>query len=293
MGNKIVYIDRKSGELVEEKTPGAKMIHFLYFNPFGKLALNGFIKRKFYSYICGKLADMSFTKRWIPKFMEDHQITDEEFEKNWQDFTCFNDFFYRKLKSDARPIEQGLVSPADGKVVAFEKVSEQTCFYVKGQSFSLKTYLQDDQLSKKYEGGSMLIVRLAPTDYHRFHFPATGKVSKSKHIKGCYKSVSPLAMDKSLEIFCENVREYCEMQTEEYGDILISEIGATMVGSIVQTYTADSVVQKGDEKGYFTFGGSSMLLLFEKGKVKLDQDLLENTKKQIETQVLMGNKIGE
>ncbi|HYQ56234.1 MAG TPA: phosphatidylserine decarboxylase, partial [Draconibacterium sp.] len=139
--------------------------------------------------------------------------------------------------------------------------------------------------------GEMAIVRLAPPDYHRFHFPASGTASKSIKINGHYFSVSPLALQKSLEIFCENKREYCTLSTEEYGDILIVDVGATMVGSIIQTYEANTQVKKGDEKGYFAFGGSTLVLLFEKGKITFDADLVENTKKGMETTVKVGENI--
>jgi phosphatidylserine decarboxylase len=148
-------------------------------------------------------------------------------------------------------------------------------------------------LAKKYKDGAMAIVRLAPADYHRFHFPASGKVSASKAINGHYFSVSPLALQRSLKIFCENYREYCILESPTFGDILISDVGATMVGSIIQTYKANSEIEKGDEKGYFAFGGSTLVLLFEKGKADFDADLTSNTKKGFETTIRMGEQIAK
>ncbi len=139
----------------------------------------------------------------------------------------------------------------------------------------------------------MIIVRLAPADYHRYHFPANGKIGSGNKIDGYYYSVSPYAIKDNFGVFCENKRELTTLETSEYGDILISEIGATMVGGIEQTYTPHTDVKKGEEKGYFTFGGSSVLLLFEKGKVRIDDDILKNTKNGYETKVSVGEKIGE
>ena len=137
----------------------------------------------------------------------------------------------------------------------------------------------------------MAIIRLAPADYHRYHFPASGIASASVPVKGHYFSVSPLALKGSLKILCENYREFCTLSTADYGDILITDVGATMVGSITQTYKAETEVKKGDEKGYFSFGGSTLVLLFEKDKVVFDKDLILNTKNRFETSVKMGENI--
>ena len=151
---------------------------------------------------------------------------------------------------------------------------------------------QDNALANQFENASLLLIRLAPNDYHRFHFPYAGKASVSKLIDGAYYSVSPYAVKENFTIFCENKREYSILKTEDKGDILISEIGATMVGAIFQTYPADTTVTKGQEKGYFAFGGSSVILLVDADKIKIDADILENTKNGFETTVLMGERIG-
>ena len=139
----------------------------------------------------------------------------------------------------------------------------------------------------------MLILRLAPNDYHRFHFPYAGIPSESTKIRGRYYSVSPYAVAKNFaRVFCENKREYCTLNTEDKGEIIIAPVGATMVGSIHNTFTPESKVEKGEEMGYFAFGGSTIILIVDSDKIKIDQDLLENTKNQLETAVQMGEKIG-
>lgn len=292
----IKYIERKNGDIIIENVPGENFLNFLYYNPFGVLPLHLAVKRKFLTSIYGKYMSSAKSKEKISPFISTYNINMKESIKSVDEFESFNDFFIRKLVSGARPIDKNpntLISPADGKVLAFENLSETSKFFLKGDEFTLKEFLNDEQLAKKYEGGVFLIIRLAPVDYHRFHFPADGKISNSKLIEGYYYSVSPYAIRKNFRVYCENKREYSILSTKNFGDILISEIGATMVGGIEQTYIPNGEVKKGDEKGYFFFGGSSCILLFEKNKVRIDSDIIENTNKGLETKVYMGEKIGE
>jgi phosphatidylserine decarboxylase len=291
--DKIEYIDRKTKEILVENVPGEGFLKFLYHNPFGKLPLELLVKRKFLSTFYGKLMDKKSSVNKIKDFVVNNHINMDESAKSIDEFTSFNDFFYRKLKANSRKIEDGIVSPADGKIIGFERIDEWDRFFVKGTEFSLKKYLNNNTLYEKYKGGSMIIVRLAPADYHRYHFPLDGKVGDRTMIDGYYYSVSPYAIKDNFGAFCENKRELTILKTEKYGDVIISEIGATMVGGIEQTYTPNSMVKKGEEKGYFTFGGSSIMLLFKEGTMKIDGNILENTKNGYETKIFMGEKIGE
>ena len=289
----IEFIDRKSNTLIQENPPGEGYPKFLYHNPLGKLPLHLLIKRKFLSSLYGRLMNRRSSKNKIQPFVDEYRINMDEAVKPVKDFTSFNDFFYRKLKPEARKIEKGLVSPADGKILAFENVSALKKFFVKGREFSLAEYLQDENLAETYKNSTLFIIRLAPNDYHRFHFPYEGKASQSYEIKGSYFSVSPYAVSENFtQVFCENKREYTILSTKDKGDIVVSPVGATMVGAIVETYEKDSVVQKGDEMGYFAFGGSSVLMLVNSDKVTVDEDILENTKNGMETRVSMGERIG-
>ena len=137
----------------------------------------------------------------------------------------------------------------------------------------------------------MLIIRLCPTDYHRYHFPIDGFVKNDIKIQGDYLSVSPYAVKQNIDIYFNNKRSYSEMDTDNTGTVVMAEIGATMVGSIIQTFEENSPIKKGEEKGYFEFGGSTVILFFEKDKISIDEDILENSKKGFETQVFMGEKI--
>ncbi len=291
----IEYIYRKTGEKLIEKVPGEKYLKFLYYNPFGELALNLVIKRKFLTWYYGKEMDKKSSVSKIKSLIESAGINMAESKKNIDEFNSFNEFFIRELKSGAREIdmnENTLVSPADGRIFVYENLSEVSKFFLKGDEFTLQEFFKDDFLAEKYKDGVFMIIRLAPVDYHRYHFPADGFINKSRLIEGYYYSVSPHAIKKNFRIYCENKREYSTLKTEKFGDIIISEITATMVGGIIQSYTPDTFIKKGDEKGYFYFGGSTVIMIFEKGKVAVDKDLILNSQNGIETKVYMGEKIG-
>ncbi|MCT4586675.1 MAG: phosphatidylserine decarboxylase [Carboxylicivirga sp.] len=286
------YIDRTSNVIQEEKIPGKAILKWLYHSGSGKLALNTLFKRKMFSEFSGWYLDTRFSAKRINKFVKKYDINLNEFEHpEAKEYKTFNKFFYRKLRSNKRNIGQGVVSPADGKILTYQSISNHLHFCIKGSEFNLQRFIQDEELVEMFKDGSMAIIRLGPADYHRFHFPVSGRISSTSKIKGKYYSVSPLALKDSLRIFCENKREYSLISTEKYGKVLMVEVGATMVGSIIQTFKSFSDVKKGAEKGYFSFGGSTIVLLFEKDKVVFADDLIENTNKGLETSINMGENI--
>jgi phosphatidylserine decarboxylase len=290
----IKYIDRQTGEIHTETPPAEGLLKFLYDNPLGKTALLPIVKRKFISTLYGKRMDRSSSTKKIEKFVKELDIDLSESQKSLSEFTSFNDFFYRKLKPEARPIADGFVAPGDGRLLAFEEVSDLEHFFVKGGEFTLDSFLCDEELATQFRKASLLILRLAPNDYHRYHFPCDGIPSESTAIKGRYYSVSPYAVANNFaRVFGENKREYCILATEEKGDVLLAPVGATMVGTIISTYTPEQPIQKGTEMGYFAFGGSSIVMLIDRKKVVIDADILENTRNQMETFVKMGEKIGK
>ncbi len=286
----IHYYERESGQIKTEKIAGEKWLIWLYYNPVGEASLWAFAKRKLVSSIYGNMMDRSSSAKKIIPFIEDFDIDISLAQE--QEFNNFNDFFTRELKDDARPIDTGsniVVSPADGKILAYADISS-SYFIVKGYRFDLPSFLDNPDLAHKYHDGALLIVRLAPVDYHRFHFPVSGNISPNKKIEGDYYSVNPFALRKKAEILCLNKREYTILSNPLFGDIIMAEVGATMVGSIEQTYIGSSV-NKGEEKGYFKFGGSTVVLIFEKSKIEIDKDLLINTAQGYETTVKMGERI--
>lgn len=290
---KIQFIHRKTKEIITENPPAEGLLKFLYDNPFGKTTVLPIAKRKFISEYYGKKMYKPSSTKKIEGFVKQLNIDMSESEKQISEFTSFNDFFYRKLKPSARPIESGFVSPGDGKLIAFENISDVHHFFVKGRKFILSEFLNDLDLANGYKDASLIILRLAPNDYHRFHFPYSGVPSEVTKIKGSYFSVSPHALASNFtKVFCENKREFCTLKTADKGAIIIAPVGATMVGSILETYTPNQKVNKGDEMGYFAFGGSTIVMLIAKNNLKIDADILENTKNNMETFVQMGEKIG-
>ncbi len=291
---KIKFKDRKTGDLISESPPAEGLLKLLYDNPFGKTAILPIAKRKFISEIYGRRMNRPSSVKKIQAFVKLLNIDMNESEKSIPEFSSFNDFFYRKLKPSARPIETGFVSPGDGKLLAFEDIADIHNFFVKGRKFTLPEFLNNKILAQKHSNASMFILRLAPNDYHRFHFPYDGIPSDITKIKGNYYSVSPYALARNFtKVFCKNKREYCILHSKEKGDIIIAPVGATMVGSIIETFVPNKKVKKGVEMGYFTFGGSTIVLVVDKDKIKIDPDILENTKNRIETFVKMGEKIGQ
>ena len=288
----IRYVDRQTGEIKKEKVPAENWLVWLYNNPIGEATLATLVKRKFISSYYGKMMDKPGSAKKIKPFVEEYDIDLSIAQK--QEFGSFNDFFIRKLRKSARPVNNDssvVVSPADGKLMAWNNISNSD-FIIKGYHFDVFSFLQDSLLAQKYENGSLVVVRLAPNDYHRFHFSVSGTVSPVVEITGDYYSVNPIALYQMIEIFCLNIRQYVLITTSQFGDVVMAEVGATMVGSIVQTYKKGNMAVKGEEKGYFKFGGSTVVLLFEENKIRIDNDLLANTEKGLEIYILMGEQIG-
>ncbi len=284
------YVDRTTGQIQTEKVEAGGWLFWLYNNPIGELSLQALIKRKFASEWYGKRMDAPGSVSRIAPFIKKYHIRMSDFQK--KTYVSFNDFFIRKLRPGARRIDTGknvVISPGDGKILAYADVSRQD-FVVKGYKMNLHEFLHNDSLATIYAGGSLILLRLCPADYHRFHYPVSGKLSPVVHIAGDYYSVNPIALRRDIRIFCENKREYQVIHSQNFGDVLMAEIGATFVGSIVQTHRGDTAV-KGQEAGYFKFGGSSVILLFQKGEIRIDSDLLKNTRQHLETEVKMGEEI--
>ena len=289
----IKFVNRASGQTELETPPAEGFLKFLYDNPFGKVTLLPLAKRKFLSATIGKKMNKKKSIKKIEEFVQSLKIDMSESEKKISDFTSFNDFFYRKLKPDVRPIGKGFVSPGDGRLLAFKNIADVNSFFVKGREFTLEEFLGNKELAEQHKNDSMLILRLAPNDYHRFHFPYKGIPDEAVLIKGDYFSVSPYALAKNFtKVFCENKRKICKLQTADKGEVLLIPVGATLVGTIIETYTSKSTVNNGDEMGYFAFGGSTIVVFIDQSKIEIDNDLLLNTQNKLETLVQMGEQIG-
>lgn len=207
-------------------------------------------------------------------------------------FKNFNEFFYRELKPDARPCSARnnpriIVSPADSRSVVFNTLDEATKIWVKGREFSVTRLLGNayPQDAKRYVNGALGIFRLAPQDYHRFHIPVDGILDMPKLIEGEYYTVNPMAIRSALDVYSENVRIIVPIDSVAHGRVMVICVGAMMVGSTVITRKAGERVGRAEELGYFKFGGSTILLLFEPGAMKFDDDLIDNSNGALETLV--------
>lgn len=292
----IKIYNRKNKEYEIEKVAGDKYLNWCYESPVGKRLTELLIKKRLVSKLYGRYCDTKVSKNKIPSFIKDFNIDLKIANKGLEEFNSFNDFFTRTLKSNARPIDMSpntLISPGDGRLLAFNNISMSSLIQVKNLTYSLSELISDESVAKKYEGGVCIVLRLCPTDYHRFHFVDFGIPLESKFINGAYYSVNPVALEKIPKLFCQNKREWSLFKSENFGDILHIEVGATCVGTIVQSYKPNEKVIKGQEKGYFKFGGSTTILFFEKNKTTIDNDILEQSEKGFECKVLMGETIGQ
>lgn len=301
----ILIQDRKTGKLIEEKMPtyirlGIRMLHQNIVTY--RTAVDfGYVRHIFQSLTIqqGQKYDQPSSVNNIPHFIHFHKLPVHEIAEPLTSFKCFNEFFYRKIKlEEYRPLASPedpfvTVSPADCRLNVFESISDATKLWIKGVSFSVGALLKDEQLAEYFDGGSLIIARLAPQDYHRFHSPVDGIVTMNYHIPGTYYTVNPMAVRQKVDVYTENARTVTIIDSPQFGKVAFVSIGAMMVGSIIITTEIGAQVKRLSEIGYFAFGGSTIVVLYSKeAKVQFDQDLIENSKEQLETLVKVGESIG-
>lgn len=295
----IYIIDRITGVKIQEAVFGQKWIVFLYGTSFlartcGRIVRFCVSRIPCFSSFYGWLQTRPASKKNIAPFIKKFHIDSSEFCDPVSHFSSFNDFFIRKLKKEARPIAQGetiAVMPADGRYLFFPKLEHRDPFMVKGKRCCLDTVLADTALAKQYHNGTLIIARLCPTDCHRFYFPFDCTPSQPRRINGSLFSVNPIATKKNPWIWTENKRVLTLLGSPLFGTVACIEVGATNAGTIIQTYRSNRA-HKGDEKGYFSFGGSAILLFFEEGRIALDADLLEKGAHGYEVRCLIGQSLG-
>jgi phosphatidylserine decarboxylase len=279
-----------------ERVFGEKWLRFAYENPAGRFFVWLLARRAIFSRWYGyKMNKRESALRILP-FIAEYGIDVDEFAKSAFDYKTFNDFFYRALKPEARPIAAGekvAVFPADGRHLAFGDLKAVPGFYVKGATFTMAELLGDAATAAPFEGGAMLISRLCPVDYHRFHFPVDGNPGEPRRIDGWLYSVSPVALRHNLRYLVANKREITLVESPAFGPVAMIEVGATNVGSIRQNFIPGRPVKKGDEKGLFAFGGSCVITLFQRGRIRFDDDIVAESAQHIETYAKIGDRLGE
>ncbi len=293
--NEIVYYDRYQKTLCTEKVYGDKSLRWTYGTAAGKAALHLLVKRALFSHWYGWSMDRPGTRTKIEPFIEKFELDASEFVRSPGEFENFNEFFFRKLKPEARPIDSrdsSVTFPADGRHLCVPDLSQCDGLFVKGEMLDLRTLVGTDELAEHYRNGSLLLSRLCPTDYHRFHFPVSGVPGSAQLLNGHLFSVNPIALCQNIQILATNKRVLTKLETGSCGTVLVMEIGATCVGGICQTYKAGAQICKGDEKGYFRFGGSSTIMIFEPGRINFDEDLIEQSRQHRELYARMGDSMG-
>lgn len=279
----------RSGNLVKQDDIQNNIFKFLYKNKLGRILLNQLVK-PWVSRVSGVVLNSSFSRKLIPRFIEKYKIDMEDYENCT--YSSYNDFFIRKIKDGRRVIDyqhKHLISPCDSKLSVYH-INKDSLFTIKNTPYTLKSLLKSKKLADYYEQGTLLLFRLSVDDYHRYCYIDNGKKTKNYRIKGVFNTVNPVA-NEVVPVYKENTREYSILSSENFGRVLIMEVGAMMVGKIVN-YHEEAKVKRGEEKGRFEFGGSTIIVCFEKGRVAIDKDILCNSARGIETLVKLGEKIG-
>ena len=285
----VTYITR-DGMKIDGTTGQDHLLEVIYGHALTRMLLRPFLSPAV-SDICGKFLSTRLSRRIIPSFVKKNHIDLGIYEK--QEFDSYNAFFTRKIKAEQRPINEQknvLISPSDGKVTAYP-ITQKGRFWIKHTQYSAAQLLKDERLAERYMGGWIYVIRLTVDDYHRYCYVADGQKSRQRKIRGVLHTVNPVANDY-YPIYKMNSREYCILKTKELGTILLMEVGALMVGKINNHEEASAQVKRGDEKGMFEFGGSTIVVMTEPGMAEPDKDIIHNTKAQAETLVKMGEPIG-
>ena len=282
--------NRAQGALTQEPEVGAGAMHFVYGTAFGRLLARGILCRRFVSQLYAAWQKSPLSRGKVRRFLAQYDIDVSDCTQ--QTFRCFNDFFTRqRVRTNDRAAPDELPAIADSKLTALP-IGEDSVFTVKDVSYRLGELLADDALAERFLGGWCLIFRLSPDDYHRYAYPDTGTQEPTVRIPGVLHSVNPIA--GSQRVYRRNSRCRTLLHTAHFGDVVEMEVGALLVGRICNhTESAGASFEKLQEKGYFAYGGSTVILLLEPGRVRMDEDILTYSAQGVESKVRTGERIGE
>ena len=303
MSNKeIVYFNRSTQSEETELVYGDGAIRFIYDSPIGQL-LAPIVASKPLSQLYGRYQDWSISKNKVPPFVDQFDIDLSIYkagsvaaDKKKDSYKNFNEFFIREFENNQRSfIEDNAKMPAfsEARYFGHQAINDDVEIPVKGKLLKAHDLLGGSDWSQSFSGGPLLVARLCPVDYHRYHYPLNGKTLDSFQIPGQYHSVNPLALKSKPEIFIINERRASILETEHFGKLAYIEVGAAMVGKIIQSHDESKAHSRGDEKGYFLFGGSTVILLGEKGKWHPSEDICANTRKGMETYLHLGEEVAQ
>jgi phosphatidylserine decarboxylase len=290
----IQIFNRRTRRMEKEMVYGRGAMDIFYGTRWGRRLTAGVLCRPFISKLYGRIQEHPWSRRQIPSFIRQYHIDMNDVIVPSGGFSSFNAFFTRQLKPSARPMDpdpQRLIAPADSRLQVFP-VQPNLSLAIKGMHVTLPRLLGRSRLDSRFQKGLCLCFRLAPCDYHRFGYVDHGRQGPVHTIKGPLHSVSPLALRHRKDILGTNFRQWCFIASPVWGTLIQVEVGAMMVGSIVQHQPRGGPCQKGREKGYFQFGGSTVLLILEPDRVEMDDDIRRWSDKGVETLVKYGEAIG-
>ena len=292
---------RSTGKFETEKVLGDAWIDFAYSSAVGGFLTRNVLRKKFVSRWVGNLQNRRGSLKKVPAFIRDFAIPMEQFVE--QQYRSFNDFFIRAFRPGLRPFSaetKEFSAFAEGRYFVFDGIGEDLELPVKGARIRLRELvgggLPPNVKIDEFLGGALYLARLCPVDYHRFHFPDAGVLRAAYRVGGHFDSVNPKALAASPRILFENERQVSVLETANFGRVLYVEVGALMVGKIVQSFAPDGKsgpFEKGQEKGYFLFGASTVIVVTERGRIIPSTDLLEQTRAGVETLVELGDTIGK
>ena len=282
-------IKTRNGELLVTNEKQNRLLSVLYGTVGGRILL-GLLTAPVLSKIAGAFMDSPASKPLIKPFIRRSGIDMSEYEE--RRFRSYNDFFTRRIKPEKRPVDldpEHLISPCDSKLTVYH-IDRRSIFRIKGSHYRISDLLRNKFMSDRFSGGLCLIFRLEVDDYHRYCYIDDGLKTDNTFIGGELHTVNPIALEK-YNIYKRNSREYTLIHTQNFGDVVQVEVGAMLVGRICNRHGAASV-RRGQEKGKFEFGGSTIVMLLEKGAAEIDPDIMKNSSEGFETVVKYGEKIG-
>ena len=298
--NQIFYFNRAMQKKEMELVYGDSAIKFLYSHPVGKL-LSRAVASKRMSQVYGSYQDLNISRKKVAPFVKKFNIDLSEYkagsiknDNKENSYKNFNEFFIREFEDGKREFlkdENKMPAFCEARYFGYREVEDEVKVPVKGKFLNAKDLLGNSKWDETFDGGPLVIARLCPVDYHRYHYPLDGKTLDSFQISGQYHSVNPLALKVRENIFLINERRASILETEKFGKLAYIEVGAAMVGKIIQSHDEDKSFRRGDEKGYFLFGGSTVILLGEKGKWEPSKDIIENTQDGFETYLKLGDEV--
>lgn len=293
--DRLEYYDRREGRVKSDAVPAARLTHWIHNTRLGRWVGEVLFAGAAASHLYGRFQKSRLSRRRIGPFMRTYGVDRADLAKPAREYASLRDFFIRDIDPARRPFVSGseaCAAPADGRILAYPDLPADRIFPVKRALFNLRDFLRDDRLAEDFAGGTLVVSRLGMGDYHYVHFPCSGIPAPAISLPGKYRPSGPYSLKRTVPYFRENHRMITLFETERFGRAAIIEVGAFAVGSIRQVFRPGVPAAKGDKKARFEPGGSTVALLFRKGTIEVDADLLARTADGMETYVRLGESIG-